>query len=61
MVHTLCKVSEQTGVEMESLLAASTAALTIYDMCKAIERGIQITNLRLVRKSGGQSGDWSRS
>ena len=61
VIHTLCKVSGKTGVEMEALLAASTAALTIYDMCKAIERGIQITNLRLVRKSGGQSGDWSRS
>ena len=55
------KVTGQTGVEMEALTAVSTAALTIYDMCKAIERGIQITNLRLVRKSGGQSGDWSRS
>ena len=60
IVHTICKVRGQTGVEMEALLAASTAALTIYDMCKAVERGIQITNLRLVSKSGGQSGDWSR-
>ena len=61
IVRSLCKVTGQTGVEMEALLAASTAALTIYDMCKAVERGIQITNLRLVRKSGGRSGDWSRS
>ena len=61
IVRSLCKVTGQTGVEMEALLAASTAALTIYDMCKAVERGIQITSLRLVKKSGGQSGDWSRS
>jgi cyclic pyranopterin monophosphate synthase len=49
-----------TGVEMEALVAASVAALTIYDMCKALERGMQITNLRLVSKSGGRSGVYRR-
>merc|ERR1719199_2063255 len=47
-----------TGVEMESLTAASAAALCIYDMCKPITKGITITNLRLLSKSGGKSGDW---
>ncbi len=50
----------QTGVEMEALTAVSIAALTIYDMCKAIEKGIQITDVRLERKSGGKSGDYRR-
>jgi cyclic pyranopterin monophosphate synthase len=49
-----------TGVEMEALVAASVAALTIYDMCKALERGIEITRLRLVKKSGGKSGIYER-
>jgi cyclic pyranopterin phosphate synthase len=49
-----------TGVEMEALVAASAAALTIYDMCKALERGMQITNLRLVKKTGGKSGVYMR-
>lgn len=47
-----------TGVEMEALVAASVAALTIYDMCKALERGMEITQLYLERKSGGRSGDY---
>jgi cyclic pyranopterin phosphate synthase len=50
----------RTGVEMEALTAATAAALTIYDMCKAIDRGMRIGNVRLVRKSGGKSGEWSR-
>ncbi len=49
-----------TGVEMEALMAASTAALTIYDMGKAIDRGMVIESVRLIEKSGGQSGHWSR-
>lgn len=49
-----------TGVEMESLVAASVAALTIYDMCKALERGMEITELYLVKKSGGRSGTYQR-
>jgi len=47
----------KTGVEMEALVAVSAAALTIYDMCKAVERGMRIQNIRLLRKSGGKSGD----
>lgn len=50
-----------TGVEMEALVAASVAALTIYDMCKAVERGITITDLRLLEKKGGRSGHYVRS
>jgi cyclic pyranopterin monophosphate synthase len=49
-----------TGVEMEALVAASVAALTIYDMCKALERGMEITELYLVKKSGGRSGTYLR-
>jgi cyclic pyranopterin phosphate synthase len=51
------KCTGRTGVEMEALTAVSVTALTIYDMCKAVERGIRIENIRLVRKSGGKSGD----
>lgn len=51
----------QTGVEMEALTAVSIAALTIYDMCKAIEKGITITDVRLESKTGGKSGDYKRS
>jgi len=50
-----------TGVEMEALTAVSVAALTLYDMCKAIDRAMTITDIRLERKSGGRSGDWVRS
>ena len=50
----------QTGVEMEALTAVSIAALTIYDMCKALEKGITITEVRLESKTGGKSGDWSK-
>ncbi|MGH9447475.1 MAG: cyclic pyranopterin monophosphate synthase MoaC [Terriglobia bacterium] len=49
-----------TGVEMEAMTAAAVAALTIYDMCKAIDRGIEITGLRLLEKSGGKSGTYRR-
>ena len=49
----------QTGVEMEALTAVSVAALTVYDMCKALEKGITITDIRLERKTGGKSGDYS--
>ena len=54
------KCTYVTGVEMEALTAASIAALTIYDMCKAVDRGMQITDLRLLGKSGGKSGDYRR-
>jgi cyclic pyranopterin phosphate synthase len=50
-----------TGVEMEALVAAAVASLTIYDMCKALERGMEITELYLVKKSGGRSGDYTRA
>ena len=50
----------QTGVEMEAMTAASVAALTVYDMVKGAERGVEITGVRLVAKSGGKSGDWHR-
>jgi cyclic pyranopterin phosphate synthase len=49
-----------TGVEMEALVAASVAALTVYDMCKALDKGIEIREIVLERKSGGKSGDYSR-
>ncbi len=50
----------KTGVEMEALVAVSLAALTVYDMCKAVDRGMTITDVRLEGKSGGRSGDYSR-
>jgi cyclic pyranopterin monophosphate synthase len=50
----------QTGVEMEALTAVSVAALTVYDMCKALDKGITITNVRLESKTGGKSGDYVR-
>ena len=50
----------RTGVEMEALVAVSAAALTIYDMCKAVDRGMTIEAVRLERKRGGKSGDWQR-
>ena len=53
-----CKLSGQTGVEMEALTAASVAALTIYDMCKAVDRGMTINGVQLLEKHGGKSGDW---
>jgi cyclic pyranopterin phosphate synthase len=51
---------DKTGVEMEALTAAGIAALTVYDMVKALEKGVTITNLQLLEKSGGKSGDWKR-
>jgi cyclic pyranopterin phosphate synthase len=60
-IKATASTSAQTGVEMEALTAVSVAALTLYDMCKAIDRGMSITEIRLERKSGGQSGEWRRS
>ncbi|HEY3912111.1 MAG TPA: cyclic pyranopterin monophosphate synthase MoaC [Stellaceae bacterium] len=57
-ITATCRLHGRTGVEMEALTAASVAALTIYDMCKAVDRGMVVTDLRLLRKSGGKSGDW---
>ena len=56
-----CKTDAKTGVEMEAMTAASVAALTVYDMCKGVEKGIRIESLRLLEKSGGKSGTWKAS
>ena len=61
VIIATCKVAGQTGVEMEALTAASVAALTIYDMCKAVDRGMVIEQVQLEEKAGGKSGHWSRS
>ena len=58
IVRAAVKVAGQTGVEMEALTAVSVACLTIYDMVKAVERGMRIENIRLIEKRGGKSGDW---
>ncbi len=55
-IEATCRLAGRTGVEMEALTAVSVAALTIYDMCKAVDRGMRIDNVRLVHKSGGRSG-----
>ena len=54
-------VTGPTGVEMEALVGAAVAALTIYDMCKAVDRGMRIEGVRLIEKRGGKSGDWTRA
>jgi cyclic pyranopterin phosphate synthase len=59
-IEAKCKLSGQTGVEMEALTAASVAALTIYDMCKAVDRGMVISGVQLQEKRGGKSGEWRR-
>lgn len=58
-IESLCKLSGKTGVEMEALTAASVAALTIYDMCKAIQKDIVISAVRLLEKRGGKSGHFT--
>jgi cyclic pyranopterin phosphate synthase len=55
-IEATCKLKGLTGVEMEALTAVNIAALTVYDMCKAVDRGMQITDVRLVHKAGGKSG-----
>ncbi|MCH8197284.1 MAG: cyclic pyranopterin monophosphate synthase MoaC [Proteobacteria bacterium] len=57
-ITATCKVKGRTGVEMEALTAVAVAALTIYDMCKAVDRAMRITEIRLVHKSGGRSGTY---
>ena len=59
-ISAIARTTYQTGVEMEALTAASLAALTIYDMCKAVDRGMQIFDLQLEHKSGGKSGTYQR-
>jgi len=60
-IRTLARTTAVTGVEMEALVAASVAALTVYDMCKALDKGIEIREVVLLRKSGGKSGDYRRA
>ncbi len=60
IIQASCKLSGQTGVEMEALTAATVAALTVYDMCKAVDRGMLIKSVQLLEKMGGKSGTWTR-
>ncbi|MCP4595618.1 cyclic pyranopterin monophosphate synthase MoaC [Neptuniibacter sp.] len=57
-ITAVCKLAGQTGVEMEALTAASVAGLTIYDMCKAVDKGMVISSVKLLEKKGGKSGHW---
>ena len=57
-ITATCKITGRTGVEMEALTAVAVAALTIYDMCKSIDRGMRLTEIRLLHKSGGKSGTY---
>jgi cyclic pyranopterin phosphate synthase len=57
-IEVRCKIADRTGIEMEALTAASIAALTIYDMCKAVDKGMTIGDIKLLEKTGGKSGDW---
>ena len=59
-VETIARTVAETGVEMEALSAATVAALTLYDMCKSVSKGIVIGPIRLLEKTGGKSGDWKR-
>ncbi len=59
-IEAIARTKAETGVEMEALVAASVAALTVYDMCKAVEKGISIGPVRLLEKLGGKSGRWTR-
>ncbi|MCE3249869.1 MAG: moaC, partial [Geminicoccaceae bacterium] len=58
-ITATCRVRGPTGVEMEALCAVSAAALTVYDMCKAVDRGMCITDIRLRHKAGGRSGSFT--
>ena len=60
-ITACCKLTGQTGVEMEALTAVSVAALTVYDMCKSVDREMRISDIRLVQKSGGKSGTFEAS
>ena len=60
-ITACCKLTGQTGVEMEALTAVSVAALTVYDMCKSVDREMRISDIRLVQKSGGKSGSFEGS
>lgn len=58
LIRARCKLDAKTGVEMEALTAATVAALTVYDMCKAVDKGMRIEQVRLLEKTGGKSGPW---
>ena len=58
-IQALCKLAGQTGVEMEALTAVTVAALTLFDMCKAVDPHMQISDIKVLSKQGGKSGDWS--
>lgn len=60
VIEATCRLAGQTGVEMEALTAASVAALTLYDMCKAVDKGMTIEKVALLEKLGGKSGHWQR-
>ncbi len=60
LIRSFAKITGKTGIEMEALTAVSIAALTIYDMCKAVDKNITITDIMLIRKSGGKSGEYVR-
>ena len=60
-IEAECRVEGQTGVEMEALTAVSVAALTVYDMCKAVDKGMSIGDVALLTKEGGKSGSWRRA
>ncbi|MDB4970327.1 MAG: molybdenum cofactor biosynthesis protein [Myxococcales bacterium] len=60
-IRATVKAFDRTGVEMEALMAVSLAALTVYDMCKSVDRGMRIVDIRLLEKRGGRSGTWTRS
>jgi cyclic pyranopterin phosphate synthase len=60
LIEATARAHARTGVEMEALVAVTAAGLTIYDMCKAIDRGMSLEAVRLVRKTGGKSGSWER-
>lgn len=59
-IQAMCKLAGQTGVEMEALTAVSVAALTLFDMCKAVDPRMQIDGIKVLQKSGGKNGTWSR-
>ncbi|MDF1832836.1 MAG: cyclic pyranopterin monophosphate synthase MoaC, partial [Porticoccaceae bacterium] len=60
-IEAMCKLDGKTGVEMEALTAVSVAALTLFDMCKAVDPGMTIDGIRVLTKEGGKTGPWQRS
>ena len=62
LIHSLCcaEAEGKTGVEMEALTSVQITLLTIYDMCKAVDRGMTISDIKLLKKTGGKSGEWTR-